>query len=150
MTNIELTTQESTKKQEERERTIQKIYTKSEDLIPEEKREDFLATVRNNISANYPVGFHANVALNIIAYLNNEEISLETAYQKLAEYGLKSELDELTVAEIVRDYSARGDEFFTVAYQALRPRLLALATKVYPLMGQEIPMIPGEGSKFGF
>ncbi len=144
MTDQEFLMKERSKRLQEREERIRRIYTKSEDLIPEDKRELFLTTIKDDNNLLYPVGFHANLALNIIAYLNNADLSIEDVYIKFKELDHRTPLDELTVAEIVRDYSARGGEFFTRAYESLKPRLVAMATKLYQTTDEVVPMFPSE------
>ena len=152
MTDREFLMKERSKRLEQRKERIKRIYDKSEGLIPEDKREFFLTTIKDDNNLFYPIGFHANQALNIIAYLNNEEMTIEAVYLKFQELEHKTALDELTVAEMIRDYSARGPEFFTRAYESLKPRLISMACSIYVHEDPEfvLDMIHSDEPKMNF
>ena len=124
MTNEEFLRRERERRLQKRQERIKKVYSLSEGIIPEEQRPAFKERVTNDIDLSLkPIGYHTEQALRIIAYLNNEEVSAEEAYNKFVALGHSTIIEELKVAEIIRDFSARGAEFFTIAYEAIRPRL---------------------------
>ena len=124
---VEYLYQEKLKRKKEKEERINHLVSLSEGLIPEEKQPMLRLRIISDIDMSIkPVGYHVEKALMIIGYLNNEEITLEDVYSKFKEQTYPTVIDELKVAEVIRDFSSRGQEFFTIAYESLRPRLTQL------------------------
>ena len=112
------------RKQKER---IEHLLTLAEGIIPEEQKEQLKLRIKSDVDMSAkPLGYHVEKAIMMIGYLNNEELSVEDVYNKFREEHYQTAIDELKVAEVIRDFSSRGGEFFTLAYESLKPRLQAL------------------------